>query len=186
MSSNARARYSKGAMLFHWVIAIAVIANWRIAEAAEHAASDVAGSALMGNHKALGITILVLTLARLLWRFGHKAPPLPASMAQWEKLLAKTVHVIFYVLLIGLPLGGWLGTSYFGSSIDFFGLFTVPGLPVGSDPETGKAIIGLHSTGGEIMLYLIALHIVGALKHTFFDKNGGIYRMLPWGNAKGR
>lgn len=183
MVKSADRRYSVGAMVFHWVIAIAVIVNWRFAEAAEHAASREAAGAIMANHKALGITILVLSVARLLWRLSHKTPPFPAKMAGWEKALARTTHVIFYVMLIGLPIGGWLATSYFGAGVDVWGIFTLPALPVGIDPEAGKSIAGLHGTGGEIMIYLIGLHILGALKHTFFDKSGGLFRMLPFGRV---
>ena len=185
MTDTAARRYSMGAMIFHWVIAIAVIVNWRIAENAEAAASREAAGAIMANHKALGITILVLTLGRLIWRWTHPRPPMPSTMAKWEVMLAKAVHFLFYVLLIGLPLGGWLASSYFGGGVDMFGLFSLPALPVGQDPEAGKAIFGLHATGGTIFLYLIALHVLGALKHTFFDKNGGIFRMLPFGKVPG-
>lgn len=182
MSTANQSRYSKGAMLFHWVIAIAVIVNWRLVEAAEHLTGEEKGW-WMGHHKALGITILVLTVGRLLWRWTHPVPALPSEMVAWERILARTVHIIFYVLLIGLPLGGWLGVSYFGGSVDIWGLLTVPGLPVGFSEATGKTIIGLHKTGGEVFIYLIGLHILGALKHTFYDKNGGIFRMLPFGKV---
>lgn len=180
MNEAASSRYSAGAMIFHWVIAIAVIANWRIAEAAEHAA-DADKAAIWADHKALGILILALTLGRLAWRLTHPVPPLSSKLANWERVLARGVHVLFYILLIGLPLGGWLGTSYFGSTIDVFGLFTIPALPVGANPETGKSILGLHHTGGEIMLYLIGLHVLGALKHTLWDKDGTLWKMLPFG-----
>lgn len=182
MIEAGRSKYSTGAMVFHWLIAVLVIVNWRIVEAAEHLA-DAEKGALIGNHKAIGISILVLTLGRLAWRLMHKVPPLPDTMAKWERILSRTVHVIFYVLLIGLPIGGWLAGSYFGRGIDYFGLFGIPALPVGENPDMGKAIIGFHKTGGEIMIYLIALHILGALKHTFIDKDGGIARMLPWGRG---
>ncbi len=182
MSETGRSRYSTGAMIFHWVIAVLVIVNWRIIEAAE-SASKAAEAALVGNHKAIGITILVLTLVRLGWRLTHKVPPLPDTMAGWEKLLSRTVHVIFYVMLIGLPLGGWLAGSFAGRDISYFGAFTIPALPVGENSDLAKTIIGFHRTGGNIMLYLIALHILGALKHTFIDKSGGLARMLPWGRV---
>ncbi|MBX7540940.1 cytochrome b [Qipengyuania sphaerica] len=175
-------RYSIGAMIFHWAIAIAVIANWRIAEAGEHANMPEKAE-IFANHKALGIIILLLTLGRLLWRWTHPVPPLPSDLARWEAVLARAVHVIFYVLLIGLPLGGWFANSLAGREIDMFGLFLIPPLPLGDDPEAAKAIFGLHATGGSIFIYLIGLHILGALKHTFFDKNGGIFRMLPFGKV---
>lgn len=137
--TNAR-RYSTGAMVFHWVIAVLVIANWQIAERAE-ALDMPAKIEMFGYHKAVGIMILVLTLGRLLWRFTHPVPPLPATISGWEAALARTVHVVFYVLLIGLPLGG------------------------------------------TVFLALIVLHVLGALKHTFVDRSGGIFRMLPFGRA---
>ena len=182
MTAESQARYSTGAMLFHWIIAIAVIVNWRIAENAEHL-EGAARSAAIAPHKAIGIAILALTILRLLWRLSHKAPPMPDTMAGWEKGLAKAVHVIFYVMLIGLPIGGWLAGSYATSPVDFFGLFTVPMAPVEQNYEAAKSIIGLHGTGGKAMLILVGLHILGALKHTFIDKSGGLGRMLPFGRA---
>jgi cytochrome b561 len=183
MNEMKRNRYSTGAMIFHWIIAIAGIVTWRIVETAEHA-SDVDKGYWMDHHKALGITILVLTIGRLIWRLSHPVPPLASTVAKWQKILARSVHIIFYVMLIGLPIGGWLATSYYGGNINMWDLFTVPGLPVGFDEEMGKSIIGLHKTGGEILIYLIGLHILGALKHTFWDEDGTLFKMLPFGRAQ--
>ncbi|MGB7373201.1 cytochrome b [Pontixanthobacter sp.] len=182
MTASLQARYSKGAMIFHWSIAIAVIVNWRLAEAAAHAAKADAGW-YMAQHKAIGISILILSIGRLAWRLTHPAPSLPVNYAAWERILARGLHIVFYVMLIGLPIGGWLASSYFGRGVDMFGLFTVPALPVSSDPEMGKTVIGFHGTGAEALVYLVALHVLGALKHTFYDRDGGIYRMLPFGKA---
>ncbi|MDG5748724.1 cytochrome b [Qipengyuania sp. XHP0207] len=184
MADAKQKRYSIGAMIFHWTIAVAVIWNWRLAENAENA-DRAEAMAIFADHKALGIAILVLTIGRLLWRWTHPVPPLPSDLESWEKTLARTVHVIFYILLIGLPLGGWLANSLNGREIDFFGLFTIPALPVGEDKDLGETIFEAHATGGSIFIYLIALHILGALKHTFFDKSGGIFRMLPFGKVPG-
>lgn len=178
MTEGSQARYSMGAIILHWLIAVLVIVNWRIAEGAEHL-EGAAKAAAIAPHKAIGITILVLSILRLVWRFTHKTPPLPERLAKWEKLLARTVHVIFYVLLIGLPIGGWLASSYASLPIDYFGLVTIPALPVEQNYDTAKAVIGLHKEGGEILLLLIALHILGALKHSFFDKVPSLSRMWP-------
>lgn len=177
-------RYSTGAMIFHWLIALLVIVNWRLAEAAEHAARADAMQ-YFANHKAIGILILLLTLARLVWRWTHPVPPLPSDLARWEKLLARSVHIIFYVLLIGLPLGGWFANSLNDRTVEMFGLFTIPPLPLGANEELGDTIFDAHALGGQIFIYLIGLHILGALKHTFFDRNGGIFRMLPFGKVPG-
>lgn len=176
-------RYSIGAMILHWAVAIAVIWDWRLAEAAEHAPREQ-HFAVLQPHSALGMLILVLTLARLLWRLTHKPPPFSSDLAAWERWLAGTVHVVFYVLLVGLPLMAWIGTSMWNEPTDFFGLFTIPNLPFGADRGLGHDLQELHGTLGEAMLYLIVLHVIGALKHQFWDKDGNLYRMLPFGNPK--
>ncbi|KLI63174.1 cytochrome b [Aurantiacibacter marinus] len=176
-------RYSGVAMLFHWVIAGLVILNWRLAENAEHAAARAEKIAIFNDHKAVGITILALTIGRLAWRLSHPVPPLPSGYANWERILARSTHVIFYVLLIGLPIGGWLANSLGGQQIEMFGLFTIGALPVGSNEGLSEEIFDLHKTGGTIMIYLVGLHVLGGLKHTFFDKDGGIFRMLPFGKV---
>ena len=83
-TTTNKTRYSLVAMLFHWTIAVLVILNWRLAENAHHA-KGAAGAALMGDHKAFGILILVLTLGRLLWRLGHPVPPLPTNSPTGRK-----------------------------------------------------------------------------------------------------
>lgn len=180
MQADRGPRYSGVAMLLHWTIAILVIMNWRIAETAEHL-QGAARDDVWGYHMAWGITILVLTLARLAWRLVHKPPALSAHLKPWERALAKTVHTVFYILLIGLPLGGWLAMSMYGSGIDWFGLFTVPALPTGTNKALGETIFEAHATGGTVLLLLIALHVLGALKHTFIDRDGTLWRMLPFG-----
>ncbi|MBO9602652.1 MAG: cytochrome b [Novosphingobium sp.] len=176
-------RYSGVAMLLHWTIAIAVIANWRIADSAE-GLPDAERAAVMANHMALGIVILVLTLARLAWRIAKKPPPFAASVKPWEARLAHITHVVFYALLIGLPLGGWLATSFYGRGIGMWGLFAVPALPVAADENLGHSIFEAHATAGTAMLALIVLHTLGALKHTLVDRDGNLFRMLPFGTSK--
>lgn len=178
----ARRRYTGVAMAFHWIIAILVIVNWRLVENAEHVEGAIRG-ALMNNHKALGITILALTLGRIAWKLAHPGPPFPAHYKAWEKALARTVHFAFYALLIGLPLGGWIANSMAGREIDFFGLGLVPSLPVGENKALGSRIFDLHATGGNALLLLVALHILGSVKHMVIDRDGELFRMLPFGRV---
>ena len=184
LTQPGKSRYSLVAMAFHWTIAVLVILNWRLADMA-HEIKGPEGGALMGDHKAFGMLILALTLGRLLWRLAHPVPRLPANYARWEVVLARATHVIFYVLLIALPLGAWIATSLAGRPIDFFGLFTIPTLPIGLNKGLSHEIFDLHGTFGMILIYLVGLHILGALKHTFIDKDGGIFRMLPFGRVAG-
>ncbi|GMM94066.1 cytochrome b [Qipengyuania sp. MTN3-11] len=183
LTTNAKLRYSAGAMIFHWTIAVLVIWNWRLAENAEHAETREQAMAIFADHKAIGITILALTLGRIAWRLTHRMPALPATYAKWEWMLARGTHIVFYVLLVALPLGGWYANSLAGREVDMFGLFTIPPLPVGDNPDLAGSIFDLHGTGAMAMIYLVGLHILGALKHTFVDRDGGIFRMLPFGRV---
>ena len=175
-------RYSAVAMILHWAIAIGVIVNWQIAERA-HELPEAERGAVMYWHFAFGMLILVLTAMRIAWRLFRKPPPMGNHLQPWERALAKITHAIFYVLLIGLPLMGWIGMSGYKYAIDMFGLVW-PVLPVGFGEDTGHEILEVHATLGTAMLFLIVLHVLGALKHTFIDKDGNLFRMLPFGTPR--
>ena len=170
-------------MLLHWLIAIAVIANWRLAEGAEHA-SKAEAQQIMGTHMALGMTIFTLAVLRLAVRHIQKPPPLASHLKSWEVVLARITHALFYVLLFALPILGWVAMSSYGSPINMFGWFEWPALPVPQDKETAEAIFGVHHLLGVAMVLLMALHILAVLKHTLFDRDGNIFRMLPFGQPK--
>jgi cytochrome b561 len=131
-------------------------------------------------HKSLGISIFVLTLIRLGWRFGHPWPALPANMAAWERGLARFTHVAFYVLLLAIPLLGWAAASAGGApSTSWFGLFPVGNLPIPESRDLGEALGGAHKLLVKATYVLIALHVLGALKHHFLNRDGVLHRMLP-------
>jgi cytochrome b561 len=176
-------RYSAVTMLLHWAIAIGVIVQWRIAETAEHAPEEEAG-AIMANHFSLGVTILVLVLLRLAWRLVHRPPPLAAHLQPWERMLAKTTHTLFYVLLIVMPLAGWVAMSSFARGVPVWGLFDLPPLPVPENVERGMAIFELHGVAGMVLLGLVVIHVLGTLKHTLIDKDGNLFRILPFGTPR--
>ena len=183
MRETSDNRYPGVAMILHWLIAIAVIIQWRIAVAGENASTQEAGRAIMGDHFSLGVVILLLVLARLVWRFVQPNPPLAAHLAPWERWLAKATHTLFYILLIVMPLAGWLAMSKYGNGVDVFGLFSLPALPVASDPEGASDIFSIHAAAGVTLLVLTAIHVLGTLKHTLIDKDGNLFRMLPFGKA---
>jgi cytochrome b561 len=183
MSLNPATKYSGFAMLLHWLIAVLVIVQWRISEAAEEAATREAGSAIMANHFALGVVIFAVVAVRLVWRQVSPPPPPVAGHAPWERTFAKLVHFAFYALLLVMPVAGWIALSSFGEPINVWGMVSLPALPVPQDPELGEAIFEMHGASGVTLLVLIALHAAAALKHTLADKDGTLYRMLPFGRA---
>lgn len=179
--TNAAARYSRGAIALHWIMAALIVLNFIIAEIAEDAAKEDR-SVLIGNHKAIGITILLLTLVRIGWKFSRPAPPLVDSLKAWEAALSKVVHGLFYVLMLVIPLAGWAMSSAYGKGapVDMFGLFAMPALPVEHSRETAGLFGEVHETTAKVMFVLFVLHVVGALKHHLIDKDGTMRRMAPW------
>ena len=178
-----QARYSKVAMTLHWLIAVLVIVNWQIPERLEGLSHEEFMDA-MWPHKALGLIIFVLVLLRLAWRLAHKPPALAATLRPWERALARSVHWAFYVLLLAMPVIGYVANSFDDGGVNIFGLFTVPGLPVQADEHFAHEIYDVHAVLGTILLILIAVHALGSLKHTFLDKDGNLFRMLPWGTPR--
>lgn len=174
--AEPRNRYSTVSLLFHWGIAAAVLGQILLITA--HEASEGTRT-FINAHKALGLTILVVTLARIAWRLMNPAIALPPGTAGWQRIAARATHVGFYLLLIGLPLGGWAASSAAGRDIDFFGLFNWPLLPVPQSRELAGQFMDAHEAGVKVLYVLLALHVLGALKHHFIDRDNVLHRMIP-------
>lgn len=201
MSMAGKDRYTTVAIILHWVIAICILWNiwiglW-MTDAIKSPDADLKAVAYKAYqfHKSLGLTVLVLSLVRLGWRLTHKTPPLDERMPAWEKFAARATHVLFYVIMIAMPLTGWIyvstGWSFqyntsFNVPTVWFGLFTWPHVPGFADAanETKKAVAGLSMGIHERMAYatlaLAALHIAAALKHHLFDRDDTLAHMLPF------
>ena len=177
--AEPRNRYSTVSLVLHWLIAALVATQVLLIMVRDVAAGDVARE-LLGLHKSVGLGILILTLGRLGWRIAHPAIPLPDTMTRWRKLLARTTHILFYVLLIGMPLSGWAASSAAGRDILWFGLFQWPLLPIGGGRETAGALMTMHGIAAKALYVLIVLHLAGALRHHFIDRDNVLHRMIPW------
>lgn len=169
-------RYSGVAIWLHWTIALLIIVN--LAVGLLHDAVPVLRS-WMGAHQALGLAILALTAARIAWRLAHRPPPLPAATPVWERVLAHSSHTLLYVLMIGLPMTGWIMVSGGDrpGGVSIFGLFDVPHLPVSK--ATGHVGHDAHGILGWAMLALVVLHIGAALRHHMLLRDTVLTRMIP-------
>ena len=180
-------RYSTVAIGLHWILAILIIAQlclgWYMNEVVpDHSPLQ---DRIQDIHVTVGLSILILVLVRIGWRLTHTPPPLPAGMPAWEKLLAHTSHLVFYALMLIMPLTGWALVSIRHEDIPFFGL-AWPAMPMLDHMAKPQA----HAIGGQlkhfhifilvwIVLLNLALHVAGAIKHQF-DGNPVLWRMLPF------
>lgn len=179
---NPNTRYGTVAMALHWLIAAAIIALLAVGKYMHGLPENHPDKfALYQMHKSFGITVFALTLLRVAWRFTHPVPALPATMAPWERMAARASHVLFYLLMLGLPLSGWLrvSTDRYGIPTLYFGLFEVPHFPLVSD-RASYLMHEVHEIMGNAMILLVIIHVGAALKHHFWDRDTVLKRMLPF------
>ncbi len=186
-------RYSGVAILLHWLIAALLIVNVGLALSVDSLPDDWVRP-FVNTHKSIGITVLGLAILRVLWRIGHRPPPLPTYYTRWEKAGSHAAHMALYVLIFALPLSGWMHDSAWKDAathpMRWFDLFYWP--PVSFiknlEPQTKEAmhtLLGqIHTGFGYVLYVLLALHIAGALKHQFLDKEPEFQRIWPWGNVR--
>lgn len=191
-------RYTAVAIVLHWAIAAAILFNiglaWWMHPALDNPATQARGIIAFQAHKSIGLTVLLLSLMRLGWRFTHAPPPLPAAMPAWEKLAALATHWAFYALIILIPFTGWLYVSA-GWSMDanrplvvptlYFGLFQIPHLfglteaSLATRASVANTAIEAHELLVWATLALLALHVGAALKHLLIDRDEVVAHMIP-------
>ncbi|MEJ7932798.1 cytochrome b [Sphingobium sp. AN558] len=168
-------RYSAVARTLHWIMAILILFNLWLGLFHESLPKEWK---VMPVHKSVGLTVLALTILRIIWRLTHKPPPLPLAMPRWETAAANVTHMLFYAFMLLVPLTGWIMSSAGDRPLNWFFLFDVPKFAV----SKGDAIVGVshdaHGLMGYVWTVLIALHIGAALRHHFVLKDGVLRRML--------
>ena len=129
-------------------------------------------------HKWNGVTIFALVLLRLTWRLLNPPPALPGGMSDWERRAAEISHRLLYLLMLVMPITGWLMSSAKGFQTVWFGVLPLPDL-LHKNPPLGEALEEVHATLGVIILCFVGLHVLAALKHHFIDRDDVLARMTP-------
>jgi cytochrome b561 len=172
------ARYTGVAQGLHWVTTLLIAAILPLAWVMTSVAKDNPNrDALFMWHKSIGITIFLLVVARLTWRATHPAPALPSSMAHWEAILAKLSHWLLYVVLVVMPVSGYIMSAAGGHAVSFFGLVNLPALAENKD--LSKLAQQVHLATQWAVYVLVALHIIATVWHITMRRDGLLERMLP-------
>ena len=184
--SNSSARWGAVSQAFHWVIVWALLAQFVLASVAEELPIGLDKLATLARHKSIGITLLLLAVLRLAWRWSQRShsPALPADLKRYERLLAQLIHPGLYGLLFALPLSGWLMSSAKHYTVSWFGWVTLPDL-VAPNETLFEVLKGTHELLANALLVLAALHVAAALLHHFMRKDTVLTRMLPFGGQAG-
>lgn len=168
-------RYNRVARTLHWVMAALIIGN--IAGGLLHdSVKDTVN--LIPLHKSIGLTVLVLTIVRIGWRFNWQAPPYPPALEVWQIAAAKGVQGAFYALMLAMPLTGWVMASAGQYPLTWFGLFDVPKFDVARESALYLASRQGHEVLGYLFAGLAVLHIAAALRHHLILKDRVLERML--------
>ena len=167
--------YGSIAIVLHWVLALALVGCFCLGFYMTELPISPGRLRLYNWHKWVGITILSLSLLRLLWRLTHQ-PPEDIRMPSWQKGMARGVHGLLYLLFVAVPFAGWAYSSAAGFSIVVFGVLPLPDfVPV--DKALAEAIKPWHKGLAWAMALLALAHIGAALKHQFIDRDGLLSRM---------
>lgn len=190
-------RYTKTAVFLHWLIAIGIfgmfVLGWYMSDLPKDAPKQMAydlfnwgiytwqlteeaspRSFYFNLHKSVGITIFGLIIIRIIWRFTHKPPALLSSYKAIERKLATYAHYLLYIFMVALPFTGLKTAIYSKYGVKWFGMDFIAGV---EDKAVREFYKEAHEIVGIIILVIIAIHILGALKHKFIDKDDTIKRM---------
>lgn len=175
-------RYTGVAIALHWILALALVGIFVVGSYMTDLPVSPQRLKLYNWHKWAGITILTLSVLRLLWRLTHRPPALPAAieraMPTWQLRAYHATHTLMYALFFAVPLMGWAYSSAAGFPIVVFGVLPLPDfVPVSK--ELADALKPLHGLLATLLALLVGLHVAAALKHHFIDKDGLLQRMLP-------
>jgi cytochrome b561 len=176
-------RYTSTAIALHWLIALLIFAIFPLGLYMHDLHLSPLKLQLYSYHKWIGITVLMLAILRIVWRATHTPPPLPLSIARWQQIASSMTHQLLYLLLLIVPVSGWLMSSAKGFKTVWFGVLPLPDL-VGRDKELGHLLENVHQSLNYLLLLLVVAHIGAALKHTYIDRDEVMARMLLKGNRK--
>ena len=170
-------RYTPPAIALHWLLALLIIGSFSLGVYMHELPFSPFRLKLYNWHKWAGVTILVLSFVRLAWRITHR-PPADLAMPAWQATAAHATHHLLYALFFIVPLVGWAYSSAAGFPIVWFGVLPLPDfVPV--DKALAEAIKPWHERTAMLMAALVLLHVAGALKHRFIDRDGLLDRMRP-------
>lgn len=177
------AHWGSVAKTFHWLMALLILGLGVVGLVMTDLPNSPQKLKIYALHKSVGLTVLALALLRLAWRLLDRRPR-DVPMPRWQALAAHGAHLALYVLMLALPLSGWLFNSAAGFPLQWFGQFNLPSLTGGRD-EALKAIAHeAHELGWWLLVAVLLAHAGGALKHHLLDRDATLRRMLPFARSE--
>jgi cytochrome b561 len=162
----------------HWLVAACVLTTAPVAIAMGRVGEGPTQNLLYNLHKSLGVLILILMILRLINRLAVGALSAAPEIEPWQKAVSSAVHTSLYVLLIAMPIVGYIANSAYGAPTPFFGLFNLPAI-VGKNEALATQLFAIHRWVGWLLIALVLMHVGAALYHHFIRGDSVLKRMLP-------
>ena len=178
MTNTVHDRYPLSAIVIHWVIALLIIGLMALGYYMVEIPRNTPERAYFFNvHKSLGMIAAVLIAVQIVRHFTDPPPPLPGSMPAWEIKASLTAHWVLYLLMIAVPLSGYISSSFSKYGVHVFGLK----LPHWGwdNKELRDLYVTVHSIAAMALIAVVTIHVVAAFKHLLVDKDSVLQRMLP-------
>jgi cytochrome b561 len=183
MQTDQSERYSPVAIALHWLLALAIVGIFILGVYMKGLPFSPQRLKLYNWHKWAGVTFLMLSVLRLVWRVTYRPPALPSAIAnnmpRWQTLAYHATHHLLYLLFFAVPLIGWAYSSAAGFPIVWFGQIALPDL-LPADKALAELIKPLHQLSAYCLMALAGLHVAAAVQHQWIDRDGLLTRMLPW------
>ncbi|WP_448206950.1 cytochrome b [Azospirillum sp. sgz302134] len=177
-SGREFAGYTPVAMVLHWVMALLLIVQYAIAWTMPEIRRGTQPETLINLHLSFGLLIVILLLCRLAWRLTHPAPPPPAGLPGWQNAASSLIHWLLYLLLVAVPVLGWMNASARGWTVTLFWALPLPSL-MAEGSQLGRSSGDVHVVLSYVLLGAAGLHILAALYHRFVLRDEVLRRMLP-------
>ncbi len=177
--TGSSASYTPTAKLLHWLVVALLVIQYSIAWTMPHIGRNTVPNDRNNLHFSLGVVIMLVVVARLIWRWTHAEPRPVDGLPPWQVAAAWLVHNLLYVLLLIIPLLGWANASFRGYDVKPFGLVTLPRLLATQSPGfawTGDVHVFISTY---VLLSLIGLHVAAVCYHVAVGRGGVLSRMLP-------
>jgi cytochrome b561 len=172
------ASYTRTAIALHWLLAVCLVGQillgWYLEDVPR---GTPARSWYVNLHKSIGVSLGLLIVFRLGWRLSHTPPSLPTRLPTWQRIAANWSHRSLYACMLIMPISGYIASNFSEYGVRYFNVILMP--PWGSNSDAIYAFFnGLHVATSFVFVALIAVHVMGALRHVVL-RDGIFRRMWP-------
>jgi len=169
-------------ILLHWVSAVLIAVLFVMGQIMEDMSRGPDKADLMAVHQSLGMLLLILVLARLLWRLGQGFPAAPGDAGSLANRVSRLWHWLLLIVIIAIPASGYMVSETATQGISFFGMFALPDL-MGANHDLHEVFEEIHETMSKLLIPLVIVHVLAAFKHHYFDRDDTLKRMMGPGKA---